>query len=448
MVTQSRAVKDDSRKYWDEKFEAMPTAELQKFQLRKLKETVAWVHERIPFYRRKLDELGIKPNSIKSLDDIVKLPFTVKNDLRDNYPFGLCAVPLKDIVRVHASSGTTGKPITGPYTAEDLDQWTECMARNLWAAGVRPDDIAQNAYGHGLFTGGLGFHQGLTRIGCAVVPTSSGLTERQITLLKDFGATALFSTPSYALTIAERAAELKVDIRELPLRVGVFGAEPWSTAMRQEIEERMGIKAQEAYGLTEQGGPGVGFDCIAQDGIHLNEDHFLAEIVDPVTLEPVPLGEKGELVFTSLQRRAMPLLRYRTKDITRLRREKCRCGRTFIKMDKIFGRSDDMLIISGVNVFPSQIESLLLEIPEVEPQYRLVVRKKGYLDQLIVQVEAKQDVYDAGPAKRLEVAAKVMAHIKGMMGIGVDVELVEAKFINRSEGKALRVVDERPRQLR
>jgi phenylacetate-CoA ligase len=448
MATKAREVNDSSKKYWDEKFETMPIAELQKFQLRKLKETVEWVYARVPFYRKKLDELGIAPKSVKSIEDITRLPFTVKNDLRDNYPFGLCAVPLAEVVRVHASSGTTGKPITGPYTAEDLDQWTECMARNLWAAGVRPDDIAQNAYGHGLFTGGLGFHQGLTRIGCAVVPTSSGLTERQITLMKDFGATGLFSTPSYALTIAERASELKVDIRALPLRVGVFGAEPWSTAMRIEIEERMGIKAQEAYGLTEQGGPGVGFDCIAQDGIHLNEDHFLAEIIDPQTLEPLPLGEKGELVFTSLQRRAMPLLRYRTKDITRLRREKCKCGRTFIKMDKIFGRSDDMLIISGVNVFPSQIESLLLEIPEVEPQYRMVVRKKGYLDQLIVQVEGKKEIYDAGPEKRLEVAAKVNAHIKGNMGISVDVEIVEAKFINRSEGKALRVVDERPKQLR
>jgi len=448
MPTKSREVKGASQKYWDEKFETMPVAELQKFQLRKFKETVAWAYEHIPCYRRKLDEAGVNPKGIKALEDIAKLPFTVKNDLRDNYPFGLCAVPLSQVVRVHASSGTTGKPITGPYTAEDLQQWTDCMARNLWAAGVRPDDIAQNAYGHGLFTGGLGFHQGLSRLGCTVVPTSSGLTERQIMLMRDFGATALFSTPSYALTIAERAAEMKVDIRALPLRVGVFGAEPWSTAMRLEIEERMGIKAHEAYGLTELGGPGVGFDCVAQDGIHLNEDHFLAEIVDPQTLEPLPPGERGELVFTSLQRRAMPMLRYRTKDITRLRRETCRCGRTFIKMDKIFGRSDDMLIISGVNVFPSQIESLLLEIPEVEPQYRMVVRKKGYLDQLIVQVEGKKEIYEAGPEKRLEVAAKVMGHIKGMMGISVDVEIVEAKFINRSEGKALRVVDERPKQLR
>jgi phenylacetate-CoA ligase len=448
MAVKAAESKTAKQKYWDEKFETMPMAELQKFQLRKLKETVEWAYTRIPFYRRKLDEAGLTPKSIKTLDDIAKLPFTVKNDLRDNYPFGLCAVPLSQVVRVHASSGTTGKPITGPYTAEDLQQWTDCMARNLWAAGVRPDDIAQNAYGHGLFTGGLGFHQGLSRIGCTVVPTSSGLTERQIMLMRDFGATSLFSTPSYALTIAERAAEMKVDIRALPLRVGVFGAEPWSTAMRLEIEERMGIKAHEAYGLTELSGPGVGFDCVAQDGIHLNEDHFLAEIVDPQTLTPVPPGERGELVFTSLQRRAMPMLRYRTKDITRLRREKCRCGRTFIKMDKIFGRSDDMLIISGVNVFPSQIESLLLEIPEVEPQYRMVVRKKGYLDQLTVQVEGKKEIYDAGPEKRLEVAAKVMGHIKGMMGISVDVEIVEAKFINRSEGKALRVVDERPKQLR
>lgn len=434
--------------YWDEKYECMPVAEIQKLQLEKLKETVAWAYEKIPHYKEKLDKSGVKADDLHAVEDVAKLPFTVKNDLRDNYPFRLCAVPMKDVVRIHASSGTTGKPITGPYTADDLEQWTACMARNLFAAGVRSDDIVQNAYGHGLFTGGLGFHQGITRLGCAVVPTSSGLTERQITLLKDFEATVLLATPSYALTIAERAEEMKIDIRKLPVRVGVFGAEPWSTAMRQEIEERMGIKAMEAYGLTELSGPGVGFDCEAQDGIHINEDHFLPEIVDPQTLEPLPIGEKGELVFTSLQRRAMPMIRYRTKDITSLRREECSCGRTLIKMDKIFGRSDDMLIISGVNVFPSQIESLLLEIEEVEPQYRLVVKKKGYLDQLTVQVEGKSEVYAAGDEKRREVEAKIGGHIKGMMGIGVDVELVEPKFIARSEGKALRVVDERPKQLR
>ncbi len=433
---------------WDDKFECMPVEEIRKLQLKYLRDTVAWVYARVPHYKRKLDQAGIKAEDIQSLEDAARLPFTVKDDLRENYPFGLCAVPLTEVKRVHASSGTTGKPITGPYTADDLNQWTECMARNLWSAGVRPEDVAQNAYGHGLFTGGLGFHQGATRLGCTVVPTSSGMTERQIILIRDFGSTVLFSTPSYALTMAERAEEMKIDLKALPLRVGVFGAEPWTVGMREEIEARMGIKAMEAFGLTELGGPGVAFDCEAQDGLHLNEDHFLAEIVDPVTLEPVPLGEKGELVLTSLQRRAMPMLRYRTKDITRLRRETCVCGRTLVKMDKVYGRTDDMLIISGVNVFPSQIESLLLDIEDVEPQYRLLVRKKGYLDQLTVQVEGKPEVYQAGSTKRFEVAGRIAGHIKEMMGIGVEVELVEPKFIARSEGKALRVVDERPKQLR
>ena len=430
---------------WNDKFECMPVEERNEFQLQKLKETVAWVCERVPFYKQKLENLGITADSIKTLADIAKLPFTVKNDLRDNYPFGLCAVPLKEVVRIHASSGTTGKPITGPYTAEDLEQWSECMARGLWAAGVRKGDLVQNAYGYGLFTGGLGFHQGATLIGCTIVPTSSGLTERQVMLMKDFGTTVLLSTPSYALTIAEQAEAMNIDVIKLPLRVGVFGAEPWTVAMRKEIEERMGIKAMEAFGLTELCGPGAAFDCEAQDGLHINEDHFLAEIVDPATLEPLPIGEQGELVLTSLQRRAMPMLRYRTKDITKLRRETCSCGRTLIKMNKITGRSDDMLIISGVNVFPSQIESLLLDIEEVEPQYMLIVRKKGYLDQLIVKVEAKKEVYEAGAQKRKEVENKIMRHIKSVMGVTVDVNLLEPKLLTRSEGKAKRVIDERPK---
>ncbi|MDP2862572.1 MAG: AMP-binding protein, partial [Desulfobacterales bacterium] len=298
---------------------------------------------------------------------------------------------------------------------------------------------------YGLFTGGLGFHQGATLIGCTIVPTSSGLTERQVMLMKDFGTTVLLSTPSYALTIAEQAESMNIDVRKLPLRVGVFGAEPWTVAMRKEIEERMGIKAMEAFGLTELCGPGAAFDCEAQDGLHINEDHFLAEIVDPATLEPLPLGEQGELVLTSLQRKAMPMLRYRTKDITKLRRETCSCGRTLIKMNKITGRSDDMLIISGVNVFPSQIESLLLDIEEVEPQYMLIVRKKGYLDQLIVKVEAKKEAYEAGPQKRKEVENKIQRHIKSVMGVTVDVNLLEPKLLTRSEGKAKRVIDERPK---
>lgn len=430
---------------WNDEFECMPVEKLQEFQLEKLKETVAWVNEKVPFYNKKFKEMKIAPEDIQSLEDVAKLPFTVKDDLRDNYPFGLCAVPLSEVVRVHASSGTTGKPITGPYTADDLEQWTECMARNFWGAGVRPEDVVQNAYGHGLFTGGLGFHQGGSRLGCTMVPTGAGMTERQITLMKDFGSNVLCCTPSYALTIAERAEEMNIDIKALPLRVGIFGAEPWTVPMRKEIEERLKIKAMEAYGLTEIGGPGVSFDCEVQDGLHINEDHYLAEIVDPTTFEPVPLGEKGELIFTSLLRRAMPMIRYRTKDITRLRRETCACGRTLIKMDKLSGRSDDMLIISGVNVFPSQVEALLLDIDEVEPQYVIVVRKKRYLDQLIVKVEAKKEVYEAGAEKRSEVEAKIAGHIKGMMGIGVEINLVEPKTIVRSEGKALRVIDERPK---
>jgi phenylacetate-CoA ligase len=430
-------------KFWEEKFETMSVEAMQDFQFTRLKKTVGWVYDQIPFYKNRLDDLGIKPQDLKSLADLAKLPFTVKNDLRDNYPFGLCAVPITELVRIHASSGTTGKPITGPYTADDLEQWTNCMARTLTAAGVRENDVIQNAYGYGLFTGGLGFHQGLSKIGAAVVPTSSGQTERQITIMQDFRTTVLCSTPSYALTIAEKAAQMGVDMRSLPLRVGVFGAEPWTVEMRKEIEERMGIKAHEAYGLTELMGPGVAFDCEVQDGfLHVNEDHVLIEIIDPVTGEVLPPGQKGELVFTAVQRQAMPLLRYRTRDITCIKREKCACGRTLVKMEKVYGRSDDMLIISGVNIFPSQIESLLLEQKEVEPQYVIIVRKKGYLDTLEVNVEAKPAIYEAGAETIKGVEQKIESHMKGMVGIGIKIRLVSPGTITRSEGKAKRVIDE------
>jgi phenylacetate-CoA ligase len=430
-------------KYWDEKFETMSPEEMRKFQLEHLKKTLKWVYEKIPFYKNTFDEKGVNPDDLKTLEDLSKFPFSVKTDLRDNYPFGLCAVPLAQLVRIHASSGTTGKPITGPYTVNDLNQWTECMARNLFSAGVRSNDICQNAYGMGLFTGGLGFHQGATRIGCAVIPVSSGMTERQVMIMQDFGSTVLFSTPTYALTIAERAEEMGVKVRDLPLRVGVFGAEPWTVEMRKEIEQRMGIKAQEAYGLTEFGGPGTAFDCVEQNGLHINEDHFIVEIIDPVTTEVLPLGTKGEMVITAIQREAMPLIRYRTRDITTLRREKCSCGRTLLKMNKIFGRTDDMLIIGGVNVFPSQIESLLLDVKEVEPQYVIYVRKKGYLDQLHLDVEARKETYDAGPQKIAEVEKMMESKIRGTMGIGIKIRLVPPKAITRSEGKAKRVIDER-----
>jgi phenylacetate-CoA ligase len=430
-------------KYWDEKFETMSPEEMKKFQLEHLKKTLEWVYEKIPFYKNAFDEKGVKPDDLKTLEDLSKFPFSVKTDLRDNYPFGLCAVPLAQLVRIHASSGTTGKPITGPYTVNDLNQWTECMARNLFSAGVRSNDICHNAYGMGLFTGGLGFHQGATRIGCAVIPVSSGMTERQVMIMQDFGSTVLFATPTYALTIAERAEEMGVKVRDLPLRVGVFGAEPWTVEMRKEIEQRMGIKAQEAYGLTEFGGPGTAFDCVEQNGLHINEDHFIVEIIDPVTTEVLPLGTKGEMVITAIQREAMPLIRYRTRDITTLRREKCSCGRTLLKMNKIFGRTDDMLIIGGVNVFPSQIESLLLDVKEVEPQYVIYVRKKGYLDQLHLDVEARKETYDAGPQKIAEVEKMMEAKIRGTVGIGIKIRLVPPKAITRSEGKAKRVIDER-----
>jgi phenylacetate-CoA ligase len=430
-------------KYWDENFETMPLEEMQAFQLKNLQKTLTWAYERLPYHKNKFDNAGVAPQDCRSLEDLARFPFTNKADLRDNYPFRLCAVPMHEVVRIHASSGTTGKPITGPYTREDVDQWAECMARNLFSAGVRSNDICQNAYGMGLFTGGLGFHQGAERIGCAIIPASSGMTERQVLLMQDFGTTVLFCTPSYALTVAERAKDMGIDLRGFPLHVGIFGAEPWTAEMRKEIEEKMDIRAMEAYGLTEMGGPGTSFDCSEQNGLHINEDHFLPEIIDPITEDVLPLETQGELVFTALRRQAMPLIRYRTRDITTLRREKCACGRTLIKMDKVYGRSDDMLIISGVNVFPSQIESLLLEVPEVEPQYVIILKKKGYLDTISIDIESRPEVYEAGKEKIAEIQKKIVGKIKGIIGISASVRIVPPKTITRSEGKAKRVFDQR-----
>ena len=431
-----------AKKFWDEKFETMNEGDMAAFQTQKLKETLQWVYDRVPFYKKAFDERGIKPSDFVKLSDLSKFPFTVKTDLRDNYPFGLCAVPLSQVVRIHASSGTTGKPITGPYTAEDLDQWSECMARGLWAQEVRPESIAQNAYGMGLFTGGLGFLQGAMKIGCAVVPSGSGMTERQIMLIQDFGTTALFCTPSYCLTIIEKAERMGVDLKKTALKTGHFGAEPWTVEMRNEIEARSGIHAYEHYGLTELMGPGVSFTC-EHYRIHVNEDHVYPEIVDPGTLEPLELGQEGELVFTSLQRRAMPMIRYRTRDICRLKREKCDCGRTLITMDKILGRSDDMMIISGVNVFPSQIESVLMEFEEVEPLYQIRLRKKGYIDHIMVETEVKPAVYQAGAEKVEELAKKIAARIHQVIGINVPVTILAPESIERSIGKAKRIIDER-----
>ena len=432
------------KKYWNETYETMPEAQIKAFQLEKLQETVAWVYERVPFYRTKFEEAGLGPKDIQSLDDLSRLPFTLKSDLRDNYPFGLFALSPQDCVRIHASSGTTGKPITGGYTREDMAQWGECMARSLWAAGVRPSDLCQNAYNMGLFTGGLGFLKGTETLGATLIPAGSGQTERQIILIQDFKTTVIFSTPSYALTIAEKALELGINLRDSSLRIGVFGAEPWSEEMRREIEEKLGIEAMEAYGLTEMAGPGVAFSCGEKSGLHINEDHFIAEVIDPVTEEPLPLGEEGELVLTAIQRRAMPLIRYRVRDLTKLYREPCRCGRTLLKMDRVSARSDDMLIVNGVNLFPSQIESLLLETPELSPHYVIVVSKHGYLDRLAIDVEARREVYDLGEEKLREIEARVQSRIKGIIGLSARIRIVPYKIIKRSEGKAKRVIDQRP----
>lgn len=432
------------KKYWNEKYECMRLERMEFCQLWHLQKTLAWVYHRLPFYREKFEEAGISIQDIRGfkLEDLAKFPFTVKNDLRDNYPFGLCAAPRSELVEIHASSGTTGKPIIGPYTRDDMGQWEECMARNFWAAGVRPGDMFQNALGMGLFTGGLGFVWGIRTVGCILLPTGTGGTERQITLMKDLKATVLGCTPNYALKIADVAKEMGVDIKKLPLRIGIFGAEPWSDALRQEIEKRLGIKAHEAYGLTELMGPGVAFSCFVRGryNLHINEDHIYPEIIDPKTHKVLPLGTEGELVLTSLQRQAMPMIRYRTKDITTLHRKKCACGRTLITMDRVTHRSDDMLIVNGVNVYPSQVESLLLDFEEVEPFYQIILDKdkKGRLDTMTVEVEAK-----ISKSEEEVLENKLAKHLYDNIGLRIKVLIVPHGTIPRVEGKAKHVIDKR-----
>lgn len=381
--------------------------------------------------------------AIHSLEDLARLPFTTKADLRDNYPFGLLAVPMRDVIRVHASSGTTGKPTVVAYTRNDIDLWSELMARSLTAAGVTADDIVHNAYGYGLFTGGLGFHYGAERLGAAVIPVSGGNTKRQLMLMRDFGSTVLCCTPSYSLLLAEAAEIEGVNLRSLPLRIGLFGAEPWSERMREEIESRLGIVAINVFGLSEVIGPGVAVECLEKQGMHIFEDHFIPEIIDPSTNEPVPDGETGELVLTCITKEALPLIRYRTRDRTRLIREKCACGRTSVRMERVVGRTDDMIIVRGVNVFPSQIETVLLEAGEVEPYYQIVVdRGSGHMDELDVLVEARASVY--GNQNHLALLEKRLSfEVQSALGITCKVKLVAPRAIERSEGKAVRVIDKR-----
>jgi len=430
---------------WDPAHEAMPRERLRALQLERLRAVVARAIERIPFYRQAYQRKGITPQDIRGLDDLRHLPFTVKTDLRDHYPFGLFAETLSEVVRIHASSGTTGKPIVVGYTRRDLETWTEVMARTLSLGGVGPHDVVQNAYGYGLFTGGLGIHQAAERIGCTVVPTSGGFTERQILVMQDFGSTVLCCTPSYALNLAEEIRQAGIDPKTLKLRVGFFGAEPWSEQMRREVEARLDLVALDIFGLTEIIGPGVSAECLEQRGMHVFEDHFLVEIVDPVTLEPLPPGQRGELVFTTLTREASPVIRYRTRDISVLWDDPCHCGRTLVRMEKITGRTDDMLIIRGVNVFPSQIESLLVGVPECEPHYVLVVRREGALDTLEVVVEARAEMAARGAAAMEAAGQKLRQKIHGVVGLSVGVKVVPPKTVERSIGKAKRVIDERPK---
>ncbi len=395
----------------------------------------------MPFYRERLDAAGVRPESIRSLEDVGRLPFTQKADLRDHYPFGLLAVPLREVVRLHASSGTTGKPIIVAYTRADLDLWTEVMARTLAAGGVGPGDVVHNAYGYGLFTGGLGFHYGAERLGATVIPLSGGFTERQLTALRDFGSTVLCCTPSYSLHLAEALADAGITPDKLKLRVGFFGAEPWTEAMRDQIEARLGLTALNVYGLSEVIGPGVAVECLEQRGMHVHEDHFLLEVIDPQTLAPLPPGTPGELVFTTLTKEALPLLRYRTRDLSVFLPEPCPCGRALRRIGRITGRSDDMLIIRGVNVFPSQVEHALIEAPGAEPHYLLVLRRERALDTLEVQVEARADLHAEGPAAVAALAARIRRKLHELLGITVEVTVLPPKTLERSVGKAQRVRD-------
>jgi phenylacetate-CoA ligase len=424
--------------FHNHRIECMPRGELAALQLARLKATVAHAYDKVPHVRGKLDAASARPEQLKSLDDVVRLPFTAKSDMRDTYPFGLFAVPRDHVIRLHASSGTTGNPTVVGYTKDDIAVWTEVMARSLACAGAKPGEIIHNAYGYGLFTGGLGVHYGAEALGCTVVPISGGMTERQVTLLRDFGAHVLTATPSYALNIVEVANSMGVDIRKLPVRIGIFGAEPWSDAMRRELESQMGIAAIDIYGLSEIIGPGVACECFdGRNGLHGWEDHFLFEVIDPETLDRVREGDAGELVITTLTKQALPMIRYRTRDITRLSREPCVCGRTHVRIMRVTGRDDDMLIIRGVNVFPSQIEAVLVGMHGVAPHYQIVLAREGALDSISIEVEAASA---DGAAPRADDIAR---QIKGQLGIGCAVVIKAPGEIPRSQGKAMRVRDTR-----
>lgn len=427
----------------DPEHEKMPRKDLEQLQLERLQAKVRVVYEKVPFYRQAFKEKGVTPDDIQTLSDLTNLPFTSKLDFRDNYPFGLMAVPHDQVVRIHSSSGTTGKPIIAPYTQGDIDTWSEIMARTLAAGGATKDDVIQNAYGYGLFTGGLGFHYGAERLGASVIPTSGGNTKRQILLLQDLETTVITCTPSYALILDETAKDMGIDLRDTKLRLGFMGAEPWSEQMRGDIEERLGILAINIYGLTEIIGPGVSVECPYKCGMHIAEDHFLVEVINPETGEQLPYGEEGELVITTLTKEAQPVIRFRTKDIVSLNPEPCDCGRTLVRMSRVTGRSDDMLIVRGVNVFPSQIESVLLAIEGVEPHYMIVVDRQHVFksDELEIWVEVSEEVFSDEMLKMEKLEQRLREEMDSVLGISAHIKLVEPKTIARTEGKAKRVVD-------
>ncbi len=429
---------------YDIEYETMPREALEAIQLRRLQATLDRAYATVPFYRKQFDEAGVKPNDVRSLKDLERIPFTTKQDLRDNYPFGMFAVPMDNVVRIHASSGTTGQPTVVGYTARDVDTWAELMARSLVAGGAGRGDIIHNAYGYGLFTGGLGVHYGAEKLGASVIPVSGGNTKRQILIMRDFGPTILTATPSYTLHLAEVAEEMGVSFKDLSFKFGIFGAEPWSERMRQEIERNLNLTAVDIYGLSEVIGPGVAIECFeAKQGLHVFEDHFIPEIIDPESGAALAPGETGELVFTSITKEAFPVIRYRTRDISSLNPEPCICGRTMARMQKVSGRTDDMLIIRGVNVFPSQIESVLMEMEGVEPHYQLLVDREGTLDMLTVMVEVSETMFSDEVKELQDMERSITQNIKEYLGVSTRVKLVEPKSIARSEGKAVRVIDNR-----
>ena len=428
---------------WQPDSECMEREELEQLQLERLEATLIRAYRNVPFYRKRFDEIGFDPDSLRSLDDLRRLPFTAKADLRANYPYGLFAVPLRDVVRLHASSGTTGMSTVVGYTRNDLKTWANVVARVLVAGGVTKDDVVQIAFNYGLFTGAFGLHAGAERLGASVIPMSSGHTRRQIALMQDFRTTALVSTPSYAMLVADTMMEMGVPRSALCLRFGLFGAEPWSDSMRKEIEEKLQITATDNYGLSEVMGPGVAGECLERNGLHVNEDHFLVELIDPETLQPAKPGETGELVLTTLTREAFPVIRYRTRDLTRILSGPCPCGRTLVRMGRVKGRTDDVLIIRGVNVFPSEIETVLFEIEGVEPHYQIVVERKAALDEATVLVEVEEAIFFDEMKKQSGLRETIKRRLASELGISVEVKLVEPKTLQRFEGKATRVVDKR-----